>query len=539
MLPSFKVRAGQRAFERFVEKHRVAGLIARRQYGKTTIAGRISLKKMMKFAGHTVIFGSVKLDLGREIVRKEADILHQTISTLTSEAGQAGKLLSLHDQSRDKPFTDLRPEDFAELYEAQRLEFRLYHSRTIYSRTKVVALTPDTVGETGDLIADEVGRARRFRETWEAIAPIIASNPGFRAILTTTPPPDDSHFSFELLSPPIGSEFPVNAQGNVYRSELGVSVLRISAWDAYADNIPLYDDDTGEPIDPDTARAKAFDKDAWDRNYGVKFVLGGTAACGLIQLDTAQRRGIDQTIFKHIDDESDLDDALAAMVPLLGTGKIGLGWDLATTEKQSSNPSGFAVVEQQGHDYVVRGLFTWKTKDPDIALSRAKKIITSISSRQEGGRARALSIDATNERYFSSTARKTLAGELPVHLVVGSETADIPGDEPMNMKQYLGSLLVGALDDNRLTLPADRYVREDFRLVKKEKGQFVCEPDSLGRHGDTFDAAKQAIYAIVHGSAHVQAKAVSTGHTASIPLRPGIKNPLAKKVRRITRRLHA
>src|SRR5262249_34577644 len=34
---SFKVRAGQREFERGVEKHRVCGLLARRQYGKTTI----------------------------------------------------------------------------------------------------------------------------------------------------------------------------------------------------------------------------------------------------------------------------------------------------------------------------------------------------------------------------------------------------------------------------------------------------------------------------------------------------------------------
>jgi hypothetical protein len=43
------------------------------------------------------------------------------------------------------------------------------------------------------------------------------------------------------------------------------------------------------------------------------------------------------------------------------------------------------------------------------------------------------------------------------------------------------------LDDNHLWLPSERYVREDWRLVKKEKGQFVCEPDSDGRHGDTFD----------------------------------------------------
>ena len=55
---AFQVRAGQREFERGVDQHRIAGLLARRQYGKTTISSRISLKKMMRKAGHTVIFGS-------------------------------------------------------------------------------------------------------------------------------------------------------------------------------------------------------------------------------------------------------------------------------------------------------------------------------------------------------------------------------------------------------------------------------------------------------------------------------------------------
>jgi hypothetical protein len=40
----FKIRTAQREFERGVEQHRVCGLLARRQFGKTTIAGRIALK---------------------------------------------------------------------------------------------------------------------------------------------------------------------------------------------------------------------------------------------------------------------------------------------------------------------------------------------------------------------------------------------------------------------------------------------------------------------------------------------------------------
>ena len=277
-----RVRSGQKEFQAGVMKRRIAALLARRQFGKTTLAALIALQKMMIKAGHTVVFGSVKLDLGREIVRKEAEVLQRAIQQLAEDSGES--LIGLFDAESGKAINRISADDFAEVYEAQRLEFRLYHSRTTYSRTKVVALTPAAVGETGDLILDEVGRVKNFREVWEAVKPIISSQPDFRCVLTTTPPPDDTHYSFELLAPPIGATFPVNPSGNWYKSELGVWVLRVDAWDAYADGIPLYDDDTGAPISPEEARRREHDKDAWDRNYGVKFVLGGTAACGLLQL---------------------------------------------------------------------------------------------------------------------------------------------------------------------------------------------------------------------------------------------------------------
>ena len=35
--------------------------------------------------------------------------------------------------------------------------------------------------------------------------------------------------------------------------------------------------------------------------------------------------------------------------------------------------------------------------------------------------------------------------------------------------------------------------------MKKERGQFVCEPDGQGRHGDTFDAVKLALKALASG----------------------------------------
>jgi hypothetical protein len=488
---------------RGVDEHRVAGLLARRQYGKTTIASRIALKKMMRHAGHTVVFGSVKIDLGREIVRKEAEAMQRAFAMMAASV-KGGGLLQAADAARSVKGTEKQPEfsadDWAEIYEACRLEFRLWHDRTTYSRTKVVALNASAVGETGDLILDEVGRVKNFRDVVEAVMPIIASNPDFRCIYTTTPPPDDTHYSFDLLSPPIGAELPVNAKGNWYLSELGVWVLRITAWDAAADGVPLYDDDSGEPITPDESRAKAHDRDAWDRNYACKFVLGGTAACGLQQLDTAQRRSLikgNECGFFTVHSDTDFDAGLRFIAERLTSGPVGLGWDLATTTSETSNPNGFSVLEQIGSDYVLRACFVWKTADEEVALERARAIARAVAERKQGGRARRLCIDATNERYFSQSVRRELAAELPVELVIGSETIEVPGEkEPITMKQYLGGQLVAELDDNHLTLPAERYLREDWRLVKKEKGQFVCEPDASGRHGDTFDGTKLGLRAL-------------------------------------------
>ena len=48
----------------------------------------------------------------------------------------------------------------------------------------------------------------------------------------------------------------------------------------------------------------------------------------------------------------------------------------------------------------------------------------------------------------------------------------------------------------KLTLPPERYLREDHRLVKKDRGSYVCEAQADGKHGDTFDSGKLADWAL-------------------------------------------
>ncbi len=499
MPTALNIRQGQRHFLRLVDQYRLIAFLARRQYGKTTTFAKVALKKMMKNRDHTVIFGSAKLNLSREIVRKEAQILQAAIDEAIASA-RAGAL-QVADSGTNKVPDVLSADDFADLFEAQRLEFRFFHSNTSYSRTKVVALRDDTVGETGDLMCDEIGRVKSWREVWEAVEPIVASNPTFCLTLSTTVPPDDSHYSFEQLVPPVGTEFEPNPEGNLYESEMGIMVLRLDAEDAYADGIPIYDLKDGAALDPQTSRMRSHDKDAWDRNYGCKFIMGGTSACGLMQLQTAQERGIGQCLFMRIEEDSDMDIAIAFLDQHLGEGKVGLGFDVATTENKTSNPSAFAACEQIGVDKILRLVVAWKTTDPDLAEERIGRLIQAVNNRRAGGRAKRFCIDATNEKYFASRLQKKFRAEVPVELVVGSVGITKPGYEPMNMKQYTGSLFVGELEDNHLTLPPERYIREDFRLVKRSRGTFDCTADGEGRHGDTFDGGKLANYALTGNGA--------------------------------------
>lgn len=495
MSHAFQLRSGQRRFHQVVDAYRISAFLARRQYGKTTSVASVALKKMMRTRGHTVVFGSAKLSLSREIVRKESQIMREALLGL--RLANAAARLKFTDDGKAIP-VNISADDFAEIFEAQRLEFRFYHSNSAsdYSRTKVVALVPDAVGETGDLMLDEVGRVRNFREVWEAVKPIISSNPNFRCCLTTTPPPDDTHFSFDLLAPPLGMEFEPNLHGHEYDTEHHVHVLRLDAFDAALDGVPLYDDATGALMTPAEHRAADWDKDAWDRNYGVKFILGGTSACGLQQLDTAQRRGIGSTMCFQVDSDLAFDHALTWLGRMVSpTNPVTLGVDWATTEKAVSNPTAVAVVEREGANLIVRAVLVWKTADPDLAEDRLARIVRTIHAREGGLRVRRLAQDATSEKYFCERIKKSLRGLCPVENVVGSESVDRPGGERINMKQLRSSMYVAALEDNQLTLPPERYLREDHRLPKREKGTFICEANGAGMHGDTFDAASLGVYA--------------------------------------------
>ena len=73
--------------------------------------------------------------------------------------------------------------------------------------------------------------------------------------------------------------------------------------DANAGGVPLYDDNTGKIITPEEHRAQAFDKLAWDRNYGLRFIRGGTAAVSFASISRAMALGQHQGVARAVSEE--------------------------------------------------------------------------------------------------------------------------------------------------------------------------------------------------------------------------------------------
>jgi hypothetical protein len=259
-------------------------LLWRRQFGKSRTLGAWGLKRMMERRNHSVFYCSAAIRLGVENIRKEAELWIECMRLFREAAKRERMLLESNGDGLDV-------DAVADLFEHQKLETRLYHDRTSYSRSMVVAPNPTTaVGWTGDVVMDEVGRMPELKEMIEALEPIMSSNPEFLWRMASTPPPEDDHYSWELIVPP-HDEFPLNPRGNWYVSQAGLHVHRVDAYDAYAGGFPMFSKVSRLPISPDEHRAEAFDKTGWDRNYGLHFIAGGTAAVSLAAIHLAMERG--------------------------------------------------------------------------------------------------------------------------------------------------------------------------------------------------------------------------------------------------------
>lgn len=186
-------------------------------------------------------------------------------------------------------------------------------------------------------------------------------------------------------------------------------------------------------------------------------------------------------------------------------GKIGVGYDVATTDKGKSNPSSISVIEKVGLDFWTRLIVRWKTRDPEVARAVISAVLDLLPRRPA-----ALAIDATNEKYFAADLKTKFQDRCEVLLVVSSEGTEFLG-EAMSFKAYLGNLLLNAFEEGQLHLPNEPFVSKDFRLVKRSRGSFETDTDENGNHGDTFDSTKLALHALSSSGGPVEAVGTRVG----------------------------
>jgi hypothetical protein len=505
-------------------KTRVLGLFWARQCRKSTTLGEIAFDEMSRDPGRRVIAASASLLLGTELVTKAVTAAEQSIivgreaaalqSAMIHSAAYTTQPLQLvaADAQTDRPFASVSAEDFTDLYQSGRLEMRLYHDRATYSRLQVIAPNPATArGWSGTVLRDEVGYVKQEAQLQEATKPIIDTDPSFRMIYASNLPFDDRHPWFEMTMPADPAlEFPPNPDGHFYRSATHLRIHRVSIADAYAAGHVLYDDD-GQAMTLERAFATAVDKAAWRRSYSLIHEFGGAAAIDLLAMSTAQQRGIGKCACIVVDSDADFERALTALRLNLGSGSVGIGCDVATTTRSTSNPTSVTVTEEHGFNKSQALVVLWKERNPKVARERLRRIIQAVHSRPAGPPPRRFCIDGSNERYFAKETADEFRGLIPVAVVNASDGIQPTGyEKPTNMKTWLGDLYSAEINDNRYALPPEAYLKEDHRLVLKDRGAYTCEPQPDGKHGDTFDSGKLAQYAL-HSGGPAEASGAQVG----------------------------
>lgn len=265
-------------------KLRILFMLWRRQFGKSFTIGGKAMSRMMQRKNHSVFVVSASILMAQENIRKGVDVWNILLDAYR-------KLCEEQNLKLTSNIDGLDLDAVSEIFESSKLEIKIWHSNTSYSRTRVVAPNPQTArGFSGDVFGDEIGFWPDFEGVFDAIEPIISRNPEWLLWMATTPPKDDTHPVYDLLNP--GEvNFTPNARGNWFETESGYPVHRLDARDGELAGLPMFHPRSGAPVSIEEARAAALNKINFDRNYLLKFTSSGSAAISRQLLLTAQAKG--------------------------------------------------------------------------------------------------------------------------------------------------------------------------------------------------------------------------------------------------------
>lgn len=529
---------------------RMVGYYWARRCRKSTTLGDIYFDDMSSAPGRTVIGCSASLMLGKELIGmtltaiEQAEILHAEAAAVRSgmeaSAEEHGLQMQVADSVTGQTYAAMDAKDFTDLYQARRMELRLYFDQTSYSRELILAPSIGTFRSYRAMVGfDEIGYmpAADVRDLIVSADAMMRDTPDRKLIFASNLCLSDSHPWFEMTMPreiaasTEEDQFPARPEGHLYRSQTGLLIHRVALKDAYAAGHVLYDDDS-QAMTYEQCRRLPQMRAGWDYSYALNHKPGGSAVIDIIALLTSQRRGVSECAFVYVDSDAEFQRAVALLRAHLRGGRVGLGFDVATTTGELSNPSSVTVTEQIGSEMFQRLVVVWKERKPQIARERLGAIVDCVRARLQGGGAVRLCIDASNERYFAEETADLFAPRIPVQLVIAGNTVEPrpPGysekDGNVNYKTWLGDLYATGVNDVRTILPADEYLKTDHRLTMKDGGRYLCTPDAMtGAHGDTFDSGKLAMLALMNTGGAINAEVLAkifTGAPNAAVARPSL-----------------
>jgi hypothetical protein len=499
-----------------------------RRCRKSTTLGDLAFDEMAGSPRRTVIAASASLLLGSEIVgmtltaTEQAGIVAAEATALRDvfAEGAHDRALKVTTANAEtgKELAGLTPEDFAALYKASKLEMRLWHDRTAFSRLRIIAPNPATArGWGGTVLRDEAGYTPAALEADLRVAtkPIFDTDPTFKLIYASNLSRDDRHPFFEDTLPAPDFNPPPDACGHLYTGQTGKLVHRVRLADAYAAGHVLFDN-RGAPLTYYQFIADPANKLGKEINYTLEHQRGGLAVIDLLAMMTAQKRGATEGAFVLFQDESEMQHVEQVLRRYCRDGTIGVGLDQASTTGETSNPTSITVMERLGGEFFTRLILVFREKRPQIIRERLRRILHVLRDRP-AGHVRRLCIDASNDRLAAQEHADNLRVLVPVELVINSASIQPPGyAEPVNYKTYLGDAYAAAFNDGKHSVPADAYIKKDHRLVVKDRGRYDATPDPDGAHADTFDSGKLAQHALEGISAAItHPEAIRLGGQAS------------------------
>ena len=355
-----------------VQGHRrIVGYYWARRCRKSSTAGDIYFQEMSKEPGRTVINCSASLALGKESIGmtlsaiERAEILAAEAaavrSSFESNATENGLHFKVANSATGKEYKNILNErDFTDLYQARTMELRLYFSPGDYSRELILAPSVHTFRSYRALVGfDEFGympvnMAQNLIQSADAM---MRDTPDRRLLFFCNLSLGDNHPWFEMTMPQAitaeGEEeqFPANPDGHLYIGQTGMLIHRVALQDAYAAGHLLYDDE-GKPMTYPQCRSFPQMRGGWDISYALNHKPGGSSVMDIVAMITAQRRGaeirggIPQCNFVYVQNDADFQRALNLLRGSLRNGEVGIGFDVATTTAQVSNPSSLTVREK-------------------------------------------------------------------------------------------------------------------------------------------------------------------------------------------------